>query len=159
MKLKFNVWLGEFDRLMQNMRKCKIGQTRVKEYHGLIGLLCKHQWNTRWAFARKHDISTCEKITIAMATLLIAPFTAKKTIWYVIGVYVINRTSRGRKEMWYFSSSARSLVKYFSTLEEKFRISARPCDILWLILLTNTWLVDDGARFERFFQQRRKRMC
>ena len=23
-------------------------------------LLCKHQWNTRWAFARKLDIFTCE---------------------------------------------------------------------------------------------------
>ena len=27
----------------------------------------------------------------------------------------------------YFTRSLRSLVKYFSTLEEKFRISARPC--------------------------------
>ena len=26
----------------------------------------------------------------------------------------------------------RSLVKYFLTLEEKFRISARPCNILYL---------------------------
>ena len=30
----------------------------------------------------------------------------------------------------YFTRSVRSLVKYFSTLEEKFRISARPCNIL-----------------------------
>ena len=29
-------------------------------------------------------------------------------------------------------SSQRSLVKYFSTLEEKFRISARLCNILYL---------------------------
>ena len=28
----------------------------------------------------------------------------------------------------------RSLVKYFSTLEEKFRISARPCNILYLLI-------------------------
>ena len=27
----------------------------------------------------------------------------------------------------YFTRSLHSLVKYFSTLEEKFRISARPC--------------------------------
>ena len=103
------------------------------------------------------------------------PFTAKKTIWFFIGVYIINRiqhvrlwirilifscSSRyltsertwtledkirihvracnilyllhGRAEMRNFSSSARSLVKYFSKLEEKFRISARPCDILYL---------------------------
>ena len=30
----------------------------------------------------------------------------------------------------YFTRSLSSLVKYFSTLEEKFRISARPCNIL-----------------------------
>ena len=29
----------------------------------------------------------------------------------------------------YFTRSLRSLVKYSSTLEEKFRISARPCNI------------------------------
>ena len=33
----------------------------------------------------------------------------------------------------YFTRSLRSLVKYFSTLEEKFRISKRPCNILYVI--------------------------
>ena len=33
----------------------------------------------------------------------------------------------------YFTCSLRSLVKYFSTLEEKFRISARPCNILYVL--------------------------
>ena len=32
----------------------------------------------------------------------------------------------------YFTRSLRTLVKYFSTLQEKFRISARPCNILYL---------------------------
>ena len=32
----------------------------------------------------------------------------------------------------YFTHSLRSLVKYFSTLEEKFCIPARPCNILYL---------------------------
>ena len=32
----------------------------------------------------------------------------------------------------YFTRSLSSLVKYFSTLEEKFRISARPCNILYI---------------------------
>ena len=32
----------------------------------------------------------------------------------------------------YFTRSLRSLVKYFSTLEEKFRISARPYNILYV---------------------------
>ena len=32
----------------------------------------------------------------------------------------------------YFTRSLRSLVKYFSTLEEKFRVSERPCNILYI---------------------------
>ena len=32
----------------------------------------------------------------------------------------------------YFTCLLRSLMKYFSTLEEKFRISTRPCNILYL---------------------------
>ena len=32
----------------------------------------------------------------------------------------------------YFIRSLRSLVKYFSALEEKFRIFARPCNILYI---------------------------
>ena len=31
-------------------------------------LLYKHQWNTSWDFAQKHDIFTCEKINVAMTT-------------------------------------------------------------------------------------------
>ena len=31
----------------------------------------------------------------------------------------------------YFTSERSERVKYFSTLEEKFRISARPCNILY----------------------------
>ena len=34
----------------------------------------------------------------------------------------------------YFTRSLRSLVKYFSTLEENFRMSARPCNILYVFL-------------------------
>ena len=33
----------------------------------------------------------------------------------------------------YFTRSLCSLVKYFPTLEEKFHISARPCNILYLL--------------------------
>ena len=32
----------------------------------------------------------------------------------------------------YFTHSLHSLAKYFSTLEEKFRISAQPCNILYI---------------------------
>ena len=50
---------------------------------------------------------------------------------YLIGVYVINITLHGRLQIRNFSSRVRSLVKYFSTLEEKFRICARLCNILY----------------------------
>ena len=73
-------------------------------------------------------------------------------VWYFIGVYKINRTLHGRLEIrtkcvfscWkYFTRSLCSLLKYFSTLEEKFRISARPCNILYLYKTSPTikrWL-------------------
>ena len=61
-------------------------------------------------------------------------------VWHFIGIYIINRTLHGRLEIRnfssrvekYFTRSLRSLVKYFSTVEEKFRISARPCNILYV---------------------------
>ena len=64
--------------------------------------------------------------------IIITPFTAKsEMVWYFIGVHVINRTlyvcleirnfsSRVEK---YFTNERSELVKYFSTHEEKFRIS------------------------------------
>ena len=62
-------------------------------------------------------------------------------VWHFIGVYIRNRTLHDRLEIRnfssrvekYFTRSLRSLVKYFSTLEEKFRISARPCNILYIL--------------------------
>ena len=65
-------------------------------------------------------------------------------VWYFIGVFIINRTLHGCLEIYeislltlkkYFTCSLRSLVKYISTLEEKFLISARPCNILQLFSL------------------------
>ena len=61
--------------------------------------------------------------------------------WYLIGVYIINRTLHGCLEIGKFSSRVevfhschllRSLVKYFSTLKEKFPISVQPCNILYV---------------------------
>ena len=45
---------------------------------------------------------------------------------YIINIYIFSC----RK---YFTRSLRTLVKYFSTLKEKFRISARPCNILYIM--------------------------
>ena len=72
------------------------------------------------------------------------PFVAKKylseMIWNFIGVYIINRTLHVRLEIQnfsfrvekYFTSERSEQVKYLSTLEEKFPISVRPCNILYL---------------------------
>ena len=99
-----------------------------------MSLLYKHQWNTWWAFARKLDIFTCENNTLC-SRVKITPLLwlhsksrllHQKTIkvtWFGISL-VLKK---------YFTRSLRSLVKYFSTLEEKFRISARPCNILYLL--------------------------
>ena len=42
---------------------------------------------------------------------------------------------------WRYEISLLVLKKYFSTLEEKFRISARPCNILYVLVLkrSNNW--------------------
>ena len=62
-------------------------------------------------------------------------------VWYFIGVYIINRTLLGCLEIRNFSSRVEKIFhsfaaltrEIFSTLEEKFRISARPCNILYLL--------------------------
>ena len=67
----------------------------------------------------------------------------------IIIIIVINRTLHGRLGKRNFSSlvencltrSLRSLLKYFSTLEEKFRISARPCNILYIMFLNVLFLL------------------
>ena len=58
----------------------------------------------------------------------------------IVTFYIVKRKLHGRLEIRnfpshaekYFTRSLRSLVKYFSTLEDKFRISERPCNILYI---------------------------
>ena len=69
-------------------------------------------------------------------------------VWHFIGVYIINRTLHDCLEIRnfslsvekHFTRSLRSLVKYFSTLKEKFRISVRPCNILYVFCLSGALL-------------------
>ena len=76
-------------------------------------------------------------------------------VWYFTSVYIINRTLHGRLEIRNFSSHVEKIfqserserVKYFSTLEKKFRISARPCNILYICLRRKklgSFSIDDG---------------
>ena len=61
-------------------------------------------------------------------------------VWHFTGVYIINRTLHDHLKIRnfsscvekYFTSGRSERVKYFLTLEENFRISARPCNILYL---------------------------
>ena len=66
-----------------------------------------------------HVIFTYEKITVAMVTKNIAPFRTKiyliEMIWHFIGVYIINRTLRGRLGIGNFSSRVENI-----SLAEKF---------------------------------------
>ena len=53
-------------------------------------------------------------------------------VWYFIDVSLINRTLDGRLEIQNFFSRVEKVFHFsrFSTLEENFFISARPCNIL-----------------------------
>ena len=61
------------------------------------------------------------------------------------GFYVIKRTLHDHLEIQnfpthvekYFTRSLCSLVKYITTHEEKFRISSRPCNILYILNAQN----------------------
>ena len=65
-------------------------------------------------------------------------------VWQFVGVYIINRTLHGRLEIRNFSSRVEKIFHSFAALtheilfntrEEKFRISAQPCNILYLSFL------------------------
>ena len=43
----------------------------------------------------------------------------------------------------YFTSERNERVKYFSTLEGKFRISARPCNILYIFIPYKFFICSD----------------
>ena len=85
----------------------------MKKFIWYVHLFYKHQWNTRWAFAQKHDIFTHVKISPHLSQ--------DKTVsvkWFgIFGVYIINRTLYGRLEIWNFSSR---VVKYFQHSKRNF---------------------------------------
>ena len=64
----------------------------------------------------------------------------------IVTFYIIKGKLHGRAEIRnlssrvekYFTRSLCSLVKYFSTLEDKFLISARPCYILYIFTIPST---------------------
>lgn len=64
-----------------------------------------------------------ELLNLVCSTYILNGVFHSEMVLYFISVYVINRTLHGHLKM-------RSLVKYPSTLQAKFRILARACDIL-----------------------------
>ena len=110
-----------------------------------LALLYKHQWNTRWAFARKHDIFTGE-ITCYLhmwkyhrCHLRLSHQKSIKVIWFDISLVFI-WSIKHYLAAWRYGISL--VLKYFLTLEEKFRISARPCNILYKFTVPSTLNVD-----------------
>ena len=121
-----NVWtlrVGAYSRLGAQIKFLPLSAI-------VVCLLYKHQWNTKWAFARKLDIFTCENnmlsLHVKISPLLwlrnISRLSHQKTIkvkWFGISLVFISRVEK---------IFLHSLVKYFSTIEEK-----RPCNILYLL--------------------------
>ena len=74
-----------------------------------------HQWNTRWAFARKHDILTCyndmSSLHMKRSALLLLHNKSHhlqqknsiEMVWYLITVYTLNRTLHGHLDIRNFS--------------------------------------------------------
>ena len=128
------------DQIRSATKQQKLYQTTAIRTGKYIFLLYKHQWNTRWAFARKHDMIPLlwlhNKSRLSQEKNCFG-----EMVWYFIGVYIINRTLHGRLEIRNFSSRVEniSLVRcahswnifqHSKLLEEKFRISAWPWNIL-----------------------------
>ena len=89
----------------------------------------EHQWNTRWAFARKTWYLYTWKDHCCYGHKINRAFRCKKylkeMIWYFIDVYIINRTLHGRLEIGNFSLSVEKKfhewahnVKYNKSFDE-----------------------------------------
>ena len=114
----------------------------------------KHQWNTRWAFTRKLDFFTCENNKLS-SHVKISPLLwlhnrsrlshQKLSRWNGLVVHwcLYNKQNitwpLGDTKFFF------SCWKIFSTLKEKFRISARPSNILYIS--------------NRFFEHQLNKIC
>ena len=118
-----------------------------------IHLLYKHQWNTRWPFAQKLDIFTCENNMLS-SHVKISPLlwlhnnsclSHQKTIkvkWFGISLVfiIINRTLHGCLEIWNFSSRVEKIFHPFAALtceiffdtQREISDLCEPCNILYI---------------------------
>ena len=113
-----------------------------------------------WHKSSWFTIDTNKQLTVSFCTQFqTLVFEIKNKPYFVVlwGFYIIKRKLHGRLEMRnfssrvekYFTRSLCSLVKYFSTLEEKFRISARPCNILYIYVV----FVSRGEKWQSAFKK------
>ena len=102
-------------------------------------ILYKHQWNTRWAFARKLDIFTCENTMLSshvkISSLLYwlhnksRPSHQKLLKWNGL---IFHWCLYNKQNITWPLGDTKFLFlcwKNISSLEEKFHISVRPCYI------------------------------
>ena len=106
-------------------------------------LLYKHQWNTRWALAGKHDIFTHMKRSLLLwlhNKLCLSQWNWNALVYHECLYNTQNITwPLGDTEFLFscwkiFHSFAVLTHEIFSALEEKFRISAPPCNIVYVCL-------------------------
>ena len=120
---------------------------------------CLSQFAINWAlipkgaFERKHDIFTSENnmlfSQVNRSTLLWlhnkSPVSQQKNIFKWYNIFLNTFQKHFEK---YFTRSLGSIVKFFSTLEDKFRISARPCNILHFLICNNSIASCNKRSFE-----------
>ena len=95
-------------------------------------------------------LSTCviSFLTNRLAIFLHVAVVFRCLLYSFVSIFILNRKLHGRLAMEihvrnfsshlekYLTRALRSLVKYFSTLKDKFCISARPCNILYFTKTT-----------------------
>ena len=81
-------------------------------------------WRENFRSSHENNVLSSQ---VKISPLLWLHNKSREMVWYFIGVYIIKRTLHARLDIRNFSSG---VEKIFSTPEEKFHISARPCNIL-----------------------------
>ena len=107
--------------LSRLVRGTSLTKRQAWKLNSYAPLLYKHQWNTKWAFARKLHIFTRDDHCRYGYVINRAIFT---------GVYVINRILHARLWIWIFLFVFNSAIKH-SKIE--FVSTARACNILYIL--------------------------
>ena len=106
-------------------------------------LLYKHQWNTKWAFPRKLHIFTREDnmLSLHVKRSLFLWLHNKSRLFHRSLYNKQNITCPLVDMNFIFSCSTLYLTREISswTLEDKIHIHARPCNILYILVVLYYW--------------------